>query len=139
MAEKKLRSMDDLYSAKVKLEEILYVVTKMTRLHEDGEKPDFESAMFILAERYRGKRNAVEKMFAITERMLCLSNLMKMNDDRMRGWTMDTIEEGCMLTNEAVFTATAICPLRKKAERMCFDPDEFFDIVLRESESEGKA
>jgi hypothetical protein len=50
---------------------------------------------------------------------------------------MEGIEEGCLLTNEAVFTATALCSMKKEDERMHFDPDEFFDIVLRESESQG--
>lgn len=134
-----MKGTDDPYATKVTLEEILHVVKKMTRLHEEGEKPDFESASFIIADRYRGKRNAVEKTFAIMERMLCLSRLMEKKDERMRGWTMDAIEEGCMLTNEAVFTATALCPLKKDGEWACFEPDEFFEIVLRESEPAGRA
>jgi hypothetical protein len=134
-----MKGTDDLYATKVTLAEILYVVKKMTRLHESGEKPDFESATFIIADRYRGKRDAVAKTFAIMERMLCLSKLMERKDERMRGWTIDAIEEGCMLTNEAVFTATALCPLKKNGERICFEPDDFFEIVLRESESEGRA
>jgi hypothetical protein len=28
--------------------------------------------------------------------------------------------------------------MKKEDERMYFDPDEFFDIVLRESESQGR-
>lgn len=131
--------MDDLYATTVTLEEILYVTKRMTRLHDEGEKPDFFSAMSIIADRYRGKRNASEKCFVIMERMNALARLMEMKDERMRGWTMDTIEEECMLTNEAVFTATAVCPLKKVGERMSFDPDEFFQIVLTESEPEGRA
>jgi hypothetical protein len=55
----------------------------------------------------------------------------------MRGWTIERIEEGCLLTNEAVFTATALCSMQKEDERMHFDPDEFFDIGLRERGDDG--
>jgi hypothetical protein len=135
-----VKGIDDLYATKVKLEELLYLTKKMTRLHDDGEKPGFEAAAFILSERYRGKKNAVGKAFAIMERMNALARLMKMNDERMRGWTMDTIEPECMLTNDAVFKATAICPLRKDSEqRVSFDADEFFEIVLKEADVKGRA
>jgi len=94
--------------------------------------------MFIVTDRSKRKKNAVAKSFVITERLQCLGKLIEKKDARMRGWTMEGIEEGCLLTNEAVFTATALCPMKKDDERMHFDPDEFFDIVLRESESEGR-
>jgi hypothetical protein len=132
------KTWDDLYSTKVKPEEILSVVTTMSRLHEEGKNPDFHTAMFLVTDRYKGKRNAVEKSFVIIERLQCLGKLLKTKDERLRGWTMEGIEEGCLLTNDAVFTATALCSLKKEDERMHFDPDEFFDIVLRESESEGR-
>jgi hypothetical protein len=133
------KTWDDLYSTKVKPEEILSVVTTMSRLHEEGKNPDFHTAMFLVTDRYKGKRNAVEKSFVIIERLQCLGKLLKMKDERLRGWTMEGIEEGCLLTNDVVFRATALCSLKKEDERMHFDPDEFFDIVLRESESEGRA
>jgi hypothetical protein len=135
-----MKTMDDLYMTDVKLEELLYLLKKMTRLQDGGEKPCFESAAFILSERYRGKKNAVGKTFAIMERMNALAKLMRINDERMRGWTMETTEPECLLTNDAVFKATAICPLRKDSEqRMSFDVDEFFEIVLKEADSEGRA
>lgn len=135
----KHKTWDDLYTTKVKAEEILYVVTNMSRLHEDEKNPNFYTAMFIVTDHYKGKKNAVEKSFVIIERLQCLTRLIEKKDARMRGWTMEGVEEGCLLTNEAVFTATALCPMKKKEDErwMNFDPDEFFDIVLRESESQG--
>ena len=133
--------MDRIYATKVKPKEILSLVQEMTRLHDEGEKPDFYSAVFILSQRNkRGKISTrVNKTFAITERMLCLARLIEKKDERMRGWTMDTIEEGCMLTNTAVFTATALCSIKRVDNQTSFDADEFFDIVLRECEAEGKS
>jgi len=136
----KARDYEELYATKVKPEEILYIVTNMTRLHEEGEKPDFQTALFILSDHYRGKRNAVDKVFVITERLQCLGNLIRKNDERMRGWTLEAVEPDCMITNTAVFAATALCPLRRgEKDRPYFDPNEFFDIVLRESDSEGRS
>jgi hypothetical protein len=128
---------EELYATKVKPEEILYVVNSVTRLHEEGQKPDFYTAMFILTDHYRGKKNAVDKVFVITERLRCLANLIEQNDERMRGWTMEAVEPGCMITNTAVFSAAALCQLKGAENRPYFDADEFFDICLRESESEG--
>ncbi len=135
---KTTKTWDDLYATKVQPAEILYVVTNMARLHEEGKDPDFHTAMFLVTDRHKGKKNAVEKSFVIIERLQCLGRLIKSKDARLRGWTMEGIEEGCLLTNEAVFAATALCPMKKEDERMYFDPDEFFDIVLRESESQGR-
>ncbi len=133
------KELDELYSTKVKPDEILDIVKSMTRLHDEGESPTMETALFVLFNRYKGKRNAVDKSFVISERLMCLSQLMKKNDERMRGWTMEMIEPGCVLTNTAVFTATALCPLRRGEKDRCyFDPDEFFDICLREAEEEGR-
>ena len=132
----------ELYATKVKPEEILYVVTNMARLHEEGRNPGFEAAMFIVVDRYKKSKNREEKSLAIIERLQCLAQLIKKNDERLRGWTMDGIEEGCLLTNQAVFTATALCPMKRgtgDSDRYYFEPDEFFDICLRESESEGEA
>jgi hypothetical protein len=68
--------------------------------------------------------------------MRCLVEMTK--DERMRGWSMQAIEKDCLLTNDAVFKATALCTLNrdKDGTRAHFDPDEFFNIVLRETESE---
>jgi len=135
---KRTKTWDDLYSTKVKPEEILDVVTSMARLHEEGKNPDFYTAMFLVTDRHKGKKNAVDKSFVIIERLQCLGRIIERKDARLRGWTMEGIEEGCLLTNEAVFTAAALCSMKKENERMYFDPDEFFDIVLRESESQGR-
>lgn len=128
-----------MYETRVKPEEIVYLVKEMARLHEDGQEPDFYSALAILALRYKTAKGKPisQKPFCIMERLQCLTNLMK--DERMRGWSLKGIEEDCMLTNAAVFTATALCTLKEDGTQSYFDADEFFDIVLSESETEGRA
>lgn len=127
----------DLNATRVSPEEILYVVKEMARLRAEGEQPDWYSAVFLLFERYKGETGEHEKTFCIMERMGCLTKLCA--DERMRGWSMDTVKEDCRLTNGAVFSATALCPLRQEGERLYFDSDEFLNLVLRESEAEGRA
>jgi hypothetical protein len=133
--------MKRIYATKVKPQEIFSLVQEMTRLHQEGDKPDFYTAVAILAQRNKeasiSKRT--NKMFAITERMQCLAKLIEEQDVRMRGWTMEAIEEGCVLTNTAVFTATALCSIKRVDNKTRFDEDEFFDIVLRECEAEGQS
>jgi len=131
--------MERVYATKVNLEEIMYVVLNMTRLHEEGKNPCLETAMLMLADRYKRRKNAAQKCFVIIQRIHCLLRLIESKDERMRSWTIDTVDPDCMLTNQAVFTATALCPMRRQNEQTYFQPDEFFDIVLRESESNGKA
>lgn len=71
------------------------------------------------------------------ERMRCMNAMLA--DARMHGWTIKGIEEGCLLTNEAIFWAVAKCPLRADAKRVWFDGDECFSMALGEMESEGQA
>jgi hypothetical protein len=124
---------------RVKPEEILYVVREMSRLRDEGEEPDWYSMMFILKDRYEGEKEQVVKLFCISERMRCLVDMTK--DARMRGWSMKAIQKDCLLTNEVVFRGVALCPMKRDEDgrRMHFDPDVFFDIVLQECESEGRA
>jgi hypothetical protein len=91
-----------IYATKVKPQEILSLVQEMTRLHQEGEEPDFYTAVAILAERNKegSVRRRANKMFAITERMQCLAKLVEEQDVRMRGWTMNAIEVGCVLTTQ---------------------------------------
>lgn len=140
MRRKSEKSLDDLYSTKVSHSEIMYLMKKMTRRHDEGSFVGFEAAAFVLAERYRGKRNGIKKTFAIMERMNALASLMKNGDERLHGWTMDTDDPKCMLTHDAMFKATAICPLNiDEKQRAYFDADEFFEIVLKEADSEASA
>lgn len=133
--------MADIYALKIEPEEIIYLVKEMSRLHNEGEEPDWYMAVLILKDRYEAEDIHVqaEKLFCITERMRCLLEMTK--DKRMRGWSMQAIEKDCLLTNHAVFSGTALCTLKRDEDRKRghFDPDEFFNIVLQESESQGRA
>lgn len=127
----------EIQAMKVAPEEITYLVHQMALRHQErgpGEV-DFYTAVAILAERYRDKEH--DRPFCVMERMRCLTSLL--SDDRMRGWTLQGVEDGCLLTNEAIFCATAKCPLRADAKRVWFDADEFFQIALSETPPEAIA
>jgi len=110
----------------------------MSRLKESGGEPCFESAVLILSERYEDDDTKdIDKAFCIMERMRCLSLVAK--DDRMRGWTKDSVDKDCLLRNEAIFRAAASCPVRDEDGKPYFDADEFFSLALNESPSEGNA
>jgi hypothetical protein len=132
------KSIRDIQAMEIATEEIAYLVDEMARQHQERKQGevDFYTAVAILAERYR-ERQDHHRSFCVMERMRCLTDLL--GDDRIRGWTIQGIEEGCLLTNEAIFRAVAKCPLKAAAKRLWFDPDEFFDIALSEMESAGRA
>jgi hypothetical protein len=123
---------------RIETEDILHLVQEMARPHDEGRErgrtPDMYSAVRILAERHRGD---VGKPACIMQRMQCLEEVMK--DSRMRGWSFDGPKEGCKITSEAVFRATAVCPLKATNKRLWLDADTFFEIVLRETDSRGNA
>jgi hypothetical protein len=76
----------------------------MNELRKEGRDPNWYSAVGILSDRYKGEPL---RCFSILERMRCMAEVSK--DRRMRGWAMEGAEEGCLLTDEAVFHATALC------------------------------
>lgn len=115
-------------------EEILYLVQEMTRRRETSNEVDWYTSLAILFDRYPCDG---DRTFCINQRMECL--LPMMADARMRGWSMDAVEPGCVLTNESVFRAVAKCPLHAGEDRLWFDPDEFFRLVLEESQPQGRA
>jgi hypothetical protein len=130
------KSIRNVQVMQIETEEITYLVSEMARQHEESApgEVDLVTAVVILAERYRDDQH---RPFCIMERMRCLIELV--TDERMRGWTVQGIEEGCLLTNEAIFGATAKCPLKADANRIWFDPDEFFQMALSETPVEGRA
>ena len=132
------KSIRDIQTMEVATEEITYLVEEMSRQHQEREpgEVDFYTAVAILAERYRDTQDH-HRSFCVIERMRCLTDLLR--DERMRGWTIQGIEEGCLLTNQAIFRAVAKCPLNANAKRVWFDADVFFNIALSETESEGRA
>jgi hypothetical protein len=125
---------DEALEARIEPEEILHLVTEMTKQHDEGQEVNWCTQVGILADRYPRKS---PKLFAITERMQCLIEVMK--DPRMRGWTFEVADPNCLITNEAVFRATALAPLHLIKDRITFDPEEFFQLVLGESEPEARA
>ena len=86
----------DVNNTKITPEEIIYLVTEMSRLKEAGGEPCFETAAFILSRHLEDEklRDRVDKAFCIMERMRCLS--LVANDDRMRAgrWTPWTLIAG---------------------------------------------
>jgi hypothetical protein len=115
-------------------EEIVYLVEEMAKVHQERGSATFYTSVAILAERYR---NEPGRSFCVIERMRCLAALSSYG--RMKGWTIEGTEKCCIHTQEPVFRAVAKCPLKADAKRVWFDPDEFFQIVLAETDSEGSA
>jgi hypothetical protein len=132
------KSIRHIQTMQIEPQEIMYLVEEMARLHDERGvgQVDSYTVVAILAERYRGTE-AHGRSFCIMERMRCLNSLLP--DDRMRGRTLQGIEEGCLFTNEAIFRAAAKCPLRADAKRIWFDADEFLKTALSETEPEGRA
>jgi hypothetical protein len=113
-------------------EEIVHLVNEVNRHAEEGREISFELQAFILFQKY-GKS---DRPFVILERLQCL--LAIMDDDRMRGWTIESKDNPrCLMTNEVVFNATARAPIHFVDDRVHFDRDEFFKIALAESPSQG--
>ena len=123
-----------LLKTKIKPEEIIALVQEMTRQHEEGREADWESSVITLVRQHPGQP---KKVHCISERMRCLFEMSR--DARMRGWTIEGPEPGCLLTSEAIFRAAALCPLRAKGDEVQFDADEFFGIALGETPSEGRS
>jgi hypothetical protein len=130
------KSVRDIQRIEVEPEEIFYLVQEMARLHQEREpgQVTIETAVIILADRYG---DDLDRTHCIMERMRCLQHLF--SDSRMRGWTINGVEEGCLITNEAIFRAVAKCPLKPNSRRVWFDADQFFSIALSETESHGTA
>jgi hypothetical protein len=123
-----------LIETRIQPEEIIAIVQEMSKLHHDGVETDWETSVIILARLHPGHP---EKAHCISERMHCLVEMAK--DARMHGWTFQGPEKGCLITNEAVFRAAALCPLHADPKHLWFDADEFFSLVLGETPSEGRA
>ena len=110
------KSIRDIQALETTTEEVTYLVEEMARRHQEREPGEvgFYTAVAILAEQYRGTGDH-QRSFCVMERMRCLTDLLR--DERMRGWTIEAVEEGCLLTNEAIFRAVAKCPLRASTKR----------------------
>lgn len=117
-------------------EDVAYLAQEMARRNH-AENADFFTLIAILGERFRGQEKSADRMFCISTRMECLSELMK--DQRMRGWTIETNEAQYTLANWAIFHAAAVCTLQVQDDRFYFDADEFFRIALADLEPEGHA
>jgi hypothetical protein len=124
---------------KIRPDEITYLVEEVAKRHDQSEKPDFYTSMAILLHRYKGKKRAADRMFTISTRMHCLGELMKVEDARWSGWSKMTSDSGCVLAHQAIFEATALCPIRTDRERTYFEADEFFKLALERAVPEGNA
>jgi hypothetical protein len=134
-------TMQQIYdTTKITPDEIISLVKELNERREEGEKADYVAALWILFQRYdHDNEEQHDKAMVIMRRMECLVELAQRSDERMRGWTLEGKEEGCLLTNEAVFRATALCPIHRANDHAYFDADEFFNMVLGESVPEGSA
>ena len=128
------KSITEIQGMVITPEEIFYVVEVLARQHRERDDVDFYTMIGVLAERYQQDSR---RSFCVMQRMRCTVELVQ--DKRMKGWTIQGIEDGCLLTNEAIFRAAAKCPMRATAKRIWFDPDEFFSIALSETEAVGRA
>lgn len=133
-------------SMKVRPDEIVDLVQEMSNRHEAGEEAGFFAACGFLMNRYRSKgkkkkfdHEMADRVYCITTRMECLASIMSGDDPRLRGYTKDANDPACTLTYHSMFHAAALCTIRCDEKRTWFDPDEFFDIALREAEPEGTA
>jgi hypothetical protein len=117
-------------------DDVAYLAQEMA-LRDQVEDADFFTLIAILGQRFRGQEKSADRMFCISTRMECLSELMK--DERMRGWTIETADPECTLASWAVFHAAAVCTLRVENDRFYFNADEFFSIALEGIEPEGHA
>jgi hypothetical protein len=125
-----LHDSDDIATMTIEPEEIYYLVQKMAEHRQEHGEANFFTSIGILAERYR---DDPDRTFCISQRMSCLIPLM--NDPRMRGWSFeDSKDSKCTVTNAAVFIAVAKCSFLKRDESLSFDPDQFFKIVLENSD-----
>lgn len=125
---------ESIQMVQVEPNEILFLVTEMARNHDEGNDTNWYTQVGILASLYPDKP---ERAIAIVERMQCLIGLF--GDERMRGWTLASRDPNCIITNGAVFRATALAPIHLIGEKFVFDADEFFSLALCETDAEGNA
>jgi hypothetical protein len=127
----------EIQAMQVMPEEITYFVQQLAQQQQDrvAGDADFYTVVAMLAERYQGADQ--HRSFCVMERMRCLVHLM--SDERMRGWTVKSIDEDRLFTNEAIFRATAKCPLHADATQVWFDADEFFQVALSETQPQARA
>jgi len=127
-------SLDEVQRMVVDPNEIISLVYEMNVRRQEQHEVEWFTCMASLFDRYP---DDAPRIFCINERMQAFLPLM--DDRRMHGWTFAGLEEGCAITNESIFRAIARCPLRANDEGTWFDPDEFFQKTLLETEPEGHA
>lgn len=128
----KRKTVGDIQNLVVETRELTDLVQEINKDdHEDGQT-DWYTAVAILANRYKGDP---DRAFCVLKRIECLLALMK--EPRMRGWSVETTEPGCVVTHHAAFEAAARCPLRLSGDHFYFNPDEFFRIALEKRAPEG--
>lgn len=87
---------------------------------------------------YQG-REAQDVLLAINFRMEALSHLMVEGHREVKGWVLDSSEEGMVFANEELFLVAAKEPLIPVNEQARFDPNSFFQRLLKITEQEGQA
>jgi hypothetical protein len=117
-------SVDDIVTAHRVIDE--------TYQNEGGER-SMERTCIILAQHFKRKDHVVMR---IMTRMHALSHLWE--DRRMRRWKIDGGPDGPSLMEEPALRALAEEPFVRRDNDWKFDPDKFFERVLREAEHDGQ-
>jgi hypothetical protein len=78
-------------------------------------------------------------ILAIDYRLRALARFI--SEGQGKPWTFAMTEEGGHMVNEALFRAAARAPLltAKTVGEVAFNPDEFMQIALEESDTDGQA
>jgi hypothetical protein len=97
-----------------------------------GGLGDVESVSIAVAAEFAGEGG---KAAPVMLRLEALDRLT--GDPRMRAWTMPTGEAGSSFICGPLIEAAAVHPLRIEDDRPVFEPDSFFDRVLRLAEAAG--
>jgi hypothetical protein len=113
--------------------ELLLLMAEMELLEDESkEKEVYKKASHII-ERYPDTIRAS----AVIKRLGAMNEMME--DPRMRGWVVQLNEPEAYRTDDAVIRAAALCPLKARGETLYFNANEFFRIVLEQSEGDAEA
>lgn len=113
-------------------EEIVEVVEETEEINPEDR--NWEASTFMVARLHPGD---FEKVGAIVFRMEALTRLLAKAG--APGWTLPETADGGILTQEAVFAATAVQPLVEQDGEVAFEQEAFLQKVLELADLEEQA